>query len=69
VPYAAYTPAYDYGFQLAQYTRYADWDWNRLEPEARTGWEQRRDLKGAWEDVKDAVHYAWARARGIIEDV
>lgn len=68
-PYDYYRPAYYYGYQLAHYDRYADWDWPSLEPEARRYWEQREDLTGAWEDFEAAVHYGWARTREALREL
>lgn len=56
-----YAPAYRFGETLAQDTRYNGRDWNSVELEARNHWEQRNS--GTWEEFKDAVHYAWDRAR------
>lgn len=67
--YDHYQPAYLYGYQLAHYDRYADWDWERLEPEARRNWELQKDMEGAWEDFKDAVYYGWARTREALRDL
>jgi len=60
--YEQYTPAYRYGYTLANDPRYRDWDWNRVESHARTDWEQRGE--GAWEDFKDSIRYAWDKVRG-----
>jgi hypothetical protein len=56
-----YLPAYQYGVSLAHDRRYTDLDWVRLEPRARLYWEQH--FKGAWDAMKDAVAYAWNRAK------
>lgn len=52
-----YLPAYRYGYDLATDTRYRDYDWNALEPEARRNWDERNP--GTWERFKDAVQAAW----------
>lgn len=62
--YEKYEPAYRYGHTLATDTRYAGKDWTAFESEARRNWETRHPGQGAWDDVKDAVRYAWDRARG-----
>jgi uncharacterized protein (TIGR02271 family) len=36
--YETYEPAYQYGHSLHEDRRYKDYDWNRLEPEARRTW-------------------------------
>ncbi len=56
--YEHYEPAYQYGWTLRNEPRYRDYDWNRLEPEARRTWEQ-RNPGSTWDQVKDAVRYSW----------
>jgi len=53
-----YEPAYQYGYDLRNDKRYSNWDWNRLEPEARKTWESRYP-EDAWDKAKMAVRYAW----------
>lgn len=60
--YDYYQPAYRYGYTLAGDERYRDYDWNRLEMDARRDWE-RQGNQSLWEDIKDAVRYGWERAR------
>jgi len=55
--YDQYLPAYRYGYDLATDTRYHDFNWDRLEPEARMYWEERNP--GTWEQFKTAVRHAW----------
>ena len=62
LPYERCEPAYHYGYTLANDQRYAGKDWTVIEPEARRAWEGRH--QGAWEDFKDAIRYAWDKARG-----
>ncbi len=57
-----YTPAYRYGYTLATTDRYGDYDWDRLEPEARRYWEERNP--NTWERFKDSIREAWDRVRG-----
>ena len=38
--YSYYEPAYRFGYDLARNPRYRDYDWNRVEPEARRQWDQ-----------------------------
>lgn len=57
-----YTPAYRYGYTLATTDRYRDYDWSRLEPEARSYWEERNP--DTWERFKDSIQEAWNRVRG-----
>ncbi len=61
--YDYYQPAYRYGFDLAMNPRYSGYTWVQLEPEVRQDYE-RRGLRGAWDDVKDAVRYAWETVAG-----
>lgn len=63
--YTYYQPAYRFGYVLAQDERYLDADWNRVEPEARREWETQDD-DTPWEDVKDAVRYAWQKVTGRV---
>jgi len=61
--YNDYMPAYQYGYNLATDSRFNNYDWNGIEPEARVAWE-RRYGQGTWDRVRDAVHYAWDTTRG-----
>jgi hypothetical protein len=63
--YDYYVPAYRYGSTLASDAAYRDWDWNRLEPEARSRWE-RDYMDSPWEDFKEAVHHAWMRVKDAV---
>jgi uncharacterized protein (TIGR02271 family) len=56
--YEHYEPAYQFGHSLRSEPRYRDYDWERLEPEARSTWEQ-RNPGSPWAQVKDAVRYLW----------
>jgi len=60
--YEQFTPAYHYGYDLATNDRYTDYDWNRVEPEARRSWEQHNP--GTWENFKQAVRQAWLDVTG-----
>lgn len=57
-----YTPAYRYGYTLATNDQFRDYDWNRIESEARRNWEDRNP--NTWEQFKDAIREAWDRVRG-----
>ncbi len=63
-PYEQYLPAYRYGYNLALDERYDDWDWNRVEPEARSYWEANKE--GPWENFKDAVQYSWEQVKELM---
>jgi uncharacterized protein (TIGR02271 family) len=60
--YDQYTPAYRYGYMLGTDPAYAGQDWTAVEANARRQWEQRHT--GTWDRTKDAIRYAWERARG-----
>jgi uncharacterized protein (TIGR02271 family) len=61
-PYEHWAPAYRYGYDLASDPRARGRDWRTVEPEARHQWEARH--QGTWDEVKDAVRYAWDKIRG-----
>lgn len=60
--YDAYGPVYRYGYNLADSDQYRNADWNTIEGDVRTRWEDRNP--GTWEQFKEGIHYAWDRARG-----
>lgn len=62
--YDKYAPAYRYGHDLVSDQRYRGKDWSAFEADARRDWETRYPGQGIWEDVKDAVRYAWDTVRG-----
>lgn len=62
--FSFYEPAYTYGESLRSNKQYANWDWNRLEPEARRSWEQK--YQTPWEKVKGAVRYAWENVKAAV---
>jgi uncharacterized protein (TIGR02271 family) len=57
-----YQPVFSYGQALGTSDRYRGKDWSAIEPDARREWEARNP--GTWEEFKDSVRYAWARATG-----
>ncbi len=61
--YNDFSPAYQYGYNLARDSRFSSYDWNGIEPEARAAWE-RRYGQGTWDRVRGAVEYAWETTRG-----
>lgn len=65
--YEHYEPAYMYGWTLRNEPRYRDYDWARLEPEARRTWEE-RNPGTAWDQVKAAVRYSWENFKQAIRD-
>ena len=62
--YAAYEPAYRYGYDLGTNERYRGRDWAALEADARRDWEARQP--GTWERFKDAIRYGWDKVRARI---
>lgn len=62
--YDQYVPAYRYGYYLAIDDRYHNYDWDRIEPEARRYWETNE--QGTWEDFKDAVRHAWQEVKEAV---
>ncbi len=61
-PYDRYLSVYHYGYNLATDPRYRNAEWSTIEPEARRNWEEHNP--NTWEQFKDAVQYAWDKARG-----
>ncbi len=60
--YQQFSPAYRYGYHLANDERYSSGDWSTVEPQAKGLWEEHN--KGTWEEFKDAIQYAWDKVRG-----
>jgi uncharacterized protein (TIGR02271 family) len=60
--YEQISPAYRYGWQLAQDRRNQGRDWPTVSNEARMDWE--RQNPGTWDRVEAAIHYAFDRSRG-----
>jgi uncharacterized membrane protein len=65
--YEQYEPAYQYGYTLRNDARYRDYDWARLEPEARRTWEQ-RNTGTTWDQIKAAVRYSWENFKQAVRD-
>jgi hypothetical protein len=57
--YNEFQPAYSYGYELANDSRFRDRDWMSIENDARSGWKH----QSAWEDMKDAVRHSYDRVR------
>lgn len=60
--YDSYGPVYRYGYNLADHDQYRNAEWNTVENDARTRWEERNP--GTWDQYKEGIRYAWDRARG-----
>jgi len=64
---------YRYGWESAHDTRYANRDWNTVERDLSSGWNdwQTRNRTGrvgqqiqqGWEDLKDSVRHGWEKAK------
>lgn len=59
--YDEYAPAYAYGAGLKGDARFVGRDWQAIEPEVRSDWEQKHP-GSAWERFKHAVQHAWHKA-------
>jgi len=57
-----YSPAYRYGYQLANDPNYRDYTWDRVEANARRDWETGHP--NSWDQFKNAVRNAWDEVRG-----
>ncbi len=57
-----YSPAYQFGYNLANDQRYTDWGWDRLESDAKYRWEQSNP--STWEKFKGAIRDACEDVRG-----
>jgi len=60
--FADYAPAYKFGHTMRSDGRFSGRDWNQVEPNARSAWEERNP--GTWENFKDAVQHAWRKVTG-----
>lgn len=63
-PYQDFQPAYRFGWEMAHEQRYHNRDWNALEQDARSDWEQRTSRQ-RWEEMRDAVMEGFNRGRGV----
>lgn len=59
--YDQYQSHYRYGYDLATDSRFAGRDWPNVEADVRNRWSER--TMGSWEQFREAVRYAWDRAR------
>jgi hypothetical protein len=61
-----YSPAYQFGYELANDQRYNGWSWDRVESDAQYRWD--RDYPSSpstWQKFKNAIHEAWDEVRGV----
>lgn len=61
-----YEPAYRYGWDVGNDTRYRGRAWSEIEPDIRRDWETRYP-SGGWERFKDAVRRGWERTSDAVE--
>lgn len=59
--YADYAPAYRYGYEAAQNTRYLGRPFEEVEPELHAEYVKRHPGGAAWDRVRDSVRYGWAK--------
>jgi uncharacterized protein (TIGR02271 family) len=57
-----YSPAYRFGYDLANNANYRDYTWDRVEANARTRWES--EHPNTWDRFKGAVRDAWDEITG-----
>ena len=57
-----YSPAYRFGYDLANNASYHDYTWDRLETDAQTQWEV--EHPNTWERFKGAIRDAWNEITG-----
>jgi uncharacterized protein (TIGR02271 family) len=62
-PYDRYAATYRYGYDLSNSERYRGKDWAAIENDVRRDWE-RQHSDSPWDKAKDAIQYAWNKARG-----
>jgi len=60
--YDQIAPVYRYGYDLGASPRYTGKDWTSVEREAQEQWQE-RNPDTPWERFKDAIQYAWDKAR------
>lgn len=60
--YDQYRPAYEYGYGLANDSRYTGRSWDDIEMDARRDWESRY-ADTPWDDFKQAVRSGWERTK------
>lgn len=63
IAYERLDPAFRYGHSLGTKEPFRSQDWATIEPDIRRLWEEKNPR--TWDDVKDAVHYAWQKVRGV----
>lgn len=55
--YDQYMPAYRYGYDLRNSSKYRGRQWNEIESDVRTNWESKNP--NSWENFKGSIRHAW----------
>jgi hypothetical protein len=63
--YDDFAPAYRYGSALASDDRFRDADWDTIEPQVRTDWEDQYP-DNTWERFKAAIRHGWERITNTV---
>lgn len=61
--YTYYEDAYRFGSWLGQDMRYKNAEWDEVEENVKRRWQYDHEGGNAWDDVKDAVRYAWEKTK------
>lgn len=59
-----YSPAYRFGYDLANDPHYADSSWEDIEADAQMRWEERN--VGTWDEFAGAVEYGWEQVKDAL---
>ncbi|MFN8455339.1 MAG: YsnF/AvaK domain-containing protein [Anaerolineae bacterium] len=62
--YNYYSPAYRYGYNLANNAGYRDRSWAEIEPDIQRSWEERN--QGTWERFKDSIRHGWEETKRAV---
>jgi hypothetical protein len=62
--YDQFRPAYRYGYDLATDDRYRGRDWDEIEMDVRSRWDERNP--GTWERFKTSVRHAWEEIKDTV---
>ena len=63
IAYERLEPAFRYGHSLGTKEPFRSQEWSTIEPDIRRLWEEKNPR--TWDEVKDAVQFAWQRVRGV----
>ena len=59
--YDTYAPAYDYGYELSSDPRYQGKNWNDIESNVRSDYDEKYP-NSTWDRMSNAVRYGWDKA-------